>query len=534
MFNQFFLGLVYKMYVRILSIAPPIVYIPLIILSSIFNGGNQTIFSPINFTFVNIGIYHTSWLISNLKSDCTYNPYAVLVNFLFLHEWETRLLIQNILYLIVSVIYKLVLFNRYLCNDCIIITQIFESLSILAGISICMQITLLGFHLYTFYTKRHIIWQYIAEREKILNCDRELCKIFECTDDNLFVSKEFLTRWRGKSTLNIKDDIRSRIIAIFEFFGYILNISERKSVYSYDDYVIISNVIANKNDKKCNACNHNALWKILSDGKEISQSSLEVLFTKLDKKRRTFANMLYTDSIIAKWIVLYFALFFYGLGIVFIIHIFGYAQAFGSGIDLLKIYFLIAAYLIGIFKDQLSFLIIMVKERPFNIGDMLLYNDDFIRVCSIGGTSTSYYGTSTLFIKNANMLNNGIINVSKKRYNDSFSIDVPIIYVNALDDVKEALISYGEDNRMINIESIRIESSKILANTLTINCHWQYVDKIYDRSSFVKLRTNIYNFVYSQLKDNISHYWMLSMASSGGAFNNKIDNEIYDIRKKKV
>lgn len=490
---------------------PPVVYVPMIVLSSVYK------WNGLNFGFTNMGILHTGSVISSL-SNCSSHPYSKISSFFFLHEKETIGLLTNIYYVIGLTLYKNYGFDRHMCNDCAIIEHTYKTLLILSSIGIFIFSTLLSINIYIFIFHRYDLWKSIVYIEKYINDigDLNLQKCFECHDDHTYIKQDFITHWTTKSTSDIIEDTHNRSMSILNYMNTIINRDSCIPI-SYDDFVLIKHI---KQSDNLNI--RKDIWSLLQNDNVITTTSVQKQLVNFDKKRRVFANLLVTDSIIQKWIITYLGIFLYSLSVVFILNIYGYTQAFGDGIDLLKLYFIAATYFVGVIRQHIKFIFTMSFERPYNIGDLIYYNGDYIVIKKINGMLTQGYGKSDIRIENVSILEN-LKNISKQQYNDSILIKIPINYSSGKDDIYACL---SDDILIRNtIDNIRVECDT-LSDSIHITCNYQYVDNIYDRGTLLSMKTKLKNHIYESIKYKCTYYHTLGSAASGGAYNSQITDKI--------
>ncbi len=88
------------------------------------------------------------------------------------------------------------------------------------------------------------------------------------------------------------------------------------------------------------------------------------------------ANAIITDKRVIRFLLRYALLTLYPACAIVSAKIFGYADAFGKGIDLFKTYAVIASYIYSHLMTDVQFVILMLSKRPFDLGDVIKFDGD--------------------------------------------------------------------------------------------------------------------------------------------------------------
>jgi hypothetical protein len=277
----------------------------------------------------------------------------------------------------------------------------------------------------------------------------------------------------------------------------------------------------------CPEKNVHCIWKALSIDDIIDKDTIFQKLWDMYRERRLFAAMNYTDKIVIKWAVLFGILFLYGLGVVFIIDIFDYEQAFGTGIDVFKIYLLAATYLIGMFKNKITFIFQMIHSRPYNIHDILEYDNGLWEVKDINLDNTVIQGNCHYTIPNDSLAQGGIRNLTKGVAKDSFTLNIPYSFHNAETKIDDLMNNFLQKNKD-SICAYRIDCSKISTDCVSIKVNWQYTYEIYSVSTINSIRKGIYSYLYNELESDLEKLWLEFLIVNGGGYNNFANKTKFD------
>jgi hypothetical protein len=376
------------------------------------------------------------------------------------------------------------------------------------------------FYIYSFLSQHTDTWKIILKKEqnfKSTELIRFIFNISEGEESDRFISKRFLNKWHLITNAEL---ISNAVIRASKMFHKLVSYADNDcdNRISKDEYDIFTN------EHNIDIVNAEFIWGVISDAtfKTITYQSIHESIVTLDLERRIFAKTIYTDSVVVRWILAYSSVFLYGLGIIIIFNIWGYDQAFGTGVDLFKLYLLAVTYIIGTIKSQLQFLVMMIRSRPFNIGDLILYKSDPCIISSLNSSFAELDGSHKYFVKNVDLLNAGVENLSKSNICDSFTVTVPVNYYQSVQNITDIIEKYtGLANEIL---SCRVTYCSPDRDCFILSIHWSYRNNMFDRSDYLWTRTRVINNIMHNLSDQIGESWIQYSAAQGGAYNDKIIN----------
>lgn len=220
------------------------------------------------------------------------------------------------------------------------------------------------------------------------------------------------------------------------------------------------------------------------------------------------------------------------------LNIWGY-QAFGEGVDLLKVYLGVLTYTLNTASDSIRFLVTMIVNRPYNLGDILILDADQISGgggAPVGGVGSDLYlvdrintgyttfdGSRFLQVPNAMVVRGkSVRNASVAPYSDSMAIEVPICAEDGLLARVAELVSEYARSAPYQIDprsSIRCVWGSVDGATKTIHVHWKYAPVFYDVSTAKAMMCGVRNYVVSNVWKELSDSGIVFQTASGGAFN---------------
>jgi hypothetical protein len=487
---------------------PPLIYLPLIITSKIFAN-----MEAVNVVFMNICISHVMYVLSRIDVYFKASETSAIVNLLYLYEYDIRNFLLMCSTLALSIVYQNVFFMRYICDDnCEILNNIMKSFQVFLGLNTVIYLFIICFYAYSFVSRRQDIWFKIVNKENLLKFNAEVEKVFQVSDwtENVnFISRKFINKWR---MLKLSDNEKARAAKMYDMIVSLADANDNGRIEKeeFERFVYKLDVVKSVADN---------MWNILTDEKleAITMQSIVECTTEMDRERKAFANMIYTDGIIVKWIKLYISLVLYGLYVVIVFNIFGYQNAFGSGIDLFKLYLFCVTYIFGVLRNQIQFLVSMVISRPYNVGDLILFEDDVCTITNMTSSVTEMDGKHKYFIKNTQVLDLGVRNLSKGDISDSLTIDLPVNHFQSINRITELMEMYTQTSNCI--KDVRVAYNSYDRDMKRITIHWAYKTNMFDRGSFSWERTYLVNNILMNLGEELGDHWMKYSAASGGAYN---------------
>lgn len=497
---------------------PFVIYSPLVATSFIFKENNAM--EVVNLLAVNTAFIHIGYILSRLDVFVKNKQFSDLINICYLYERNLRNLIFNIFFICSSILYQFIVFNRYICEDyCPDLHKLMKSIYVVVGINTIVDIMVFLFYILSYISARKNIWLDILKKETLLKCNSITATVFKTDDiDTKFITKSFIKRWKYQSNANLLEYSTENAQLMYDQIVKLIDTNNDGRI-DYNEYMKFIY------HYKIPADSAEFLWDIMSEEKcdYIDFDSILRCITLLNLERRKFANILYTDSIVVVWIQIYLSIIMHGLGIIFILNICNYDQAFGTGTDLFKIYLVCLTYLVGVVKQQLSFILTMIRIRPFNIGDLIIYKDDPCVVSSLTTLATELEGAHKYCVTNANLINGSIENLSESLINDSYSINIPFTFKESFQDVTVMIQKHINENRDTKCGSITI--TQCSSSSMTFTIYWSYKINMFDRSEYLTVRTRVINQIILGIQNSLCKSWIEFNAAQGGAYNSKIKAE---------
>jgi hypothetical protein len=487
-----------------------------IITTIFFN--KYTILKIINEICAFATIFHLSWLISKINIIYIIEKKC---NFIHLITCQLRRLLTSLFFFSGCFAYQYTIYYLYIVNENEnlknIIIKLFDSAIILLGCYIFIQSVVVFIFIYTFIVHRMKEWIDILSNENIITINHKFKEGFD-TLYNESISKyntqQFTTYWMSKSDEDIINLIPSKVSEMYNLLASKLDIDEdgQISINEFIQFTSSHNII-----------DYKLLWDMLSDGGQyINKYKIYDLLYKFAFLRQRFAFNLYTDYTLINWVSIYMSGFIYSGALVFISKILGYNSAFSVGIDLFKIYIITATYVSSFLYDKIRFILLMISHRPYNIGDILIYDNQPYTVTNMCPGYTSFKGTTIMTVSNILILNKPIINISNSKILDSIILKLPLNFTNCTKYIQNILEDYSISSNYITFEGIRCGWINVEDNAKILQCNWKYKIIFHDRSKYLKTKTHVLDFIISKLNDEISQKTMILQAAGGGAFNDKI------------
>jgi len=324
---------------------------------------------------------------------------------------------------------------------------------------------------------------------------------------------EFIHEWLQKDIDNMKTECNYNVEQIYKIFGNAIDIPIEDSI-THDQFEKIMHRIGYpQNDNIVEK-----IWNLISVNGSLTKKTLYTAIWDIYCERRLFAASIYTDKKVVAWIVMFFSLFIYGLGLVFVVDVFNYEIAFGTGVDVFKMYLLIATYWFGIFAERIKFMFVMIRTRPFNIHDILYFNNQIWQVKNLRITETVLQGTSYTVVPNIKLFNEGIVNYTKGFVRDNITVTVPVSYGNADAKIYEFFNAYS-DMHPDEICDIAVVYSKINDFTATLSCLWNYTHPVYSIPRYDEIKGSISSYIYNSIQGDIEKSLIQFLSVYGGGYN---------------
>lgn len=356
-----------------------------------------------------------------------------------------------------------------------IVHKLYISSTILLAISFFTQLCSISVFSYIFNRHRLESWNEICKVEDQLSFLREEFHISSQGFYKLRCIKNFVSKWRHMDDNDINEDILVKSQAIMKKLSYPPNpctvlIEPNSEIYS--------------------------LLTCQSEYENISLESIQDALYGLFFLRKEFSNAIFTDLFVIKSIFHYISIVLYPAGAIAITRVFGYQNSFGDGIDLFKTYMIAMSFLAANQIRLLHFFGIMINNRPFNIGDVILINDNHFTVKKFDLTHTHLHGPFYSVVPNDSLINSKVANLTKKNVSDSLIVTFPhsanIDSQVYRDYFNEYIALHPRDIARNTVRCGWIENS---SSEKVLQCNWEYKFKIFSRSRLLDTKIRISNFI---------------------------------------
>jgi len=336
------------------------------------------------------------------------------MNFVFLFESQIRTLLWITPSITVMFVHKYLVYSVMFCSydasfcehssdERDIVNKVFESILTFAVVFFVLQVGFVGLFMWTFETKRRKTWQCITEIEKSLFLEDSVKDLLETQGmldrTSTWHIKEFVEHWTKRNDDDIITELPKKAAQVMSVLRMHMDLNMDHRV-SPDEFRAFCDR-AEIGDRR------SALWDILTmhgSYGHITQDSVEDLLYELFFHRKQLAYAIHTDLTIGTSIWLYMSATLFPGCFIVVSKIFEYKDAFSEGIDLFKTYAVIVSYIYTQLMGNLKFLFLMLKERPFNIGDVLDIEGQTYAVQAFTTTHTTLNGPCMLTIANDKLI----------------------------------------------------------------------------------------------------------------------------------
>jgi hypothetical protein len=430
--------------------------------------------------------------------------------------------------------------GNYNLNVCYMMSRFFATQMIFVSAGACIQLVAVFLFAYIYATVRNETWEQLVDVERLVSFHPALGAVIDnesCRD-----MRKFSKYWMKMSDQEIVDAIPVKALKVMMPMLNDMDTSGdgRISCEELHDFA--------KNNGMMDMEKISELWYILSDhntNRFVTRSGMERVLYDVAFCRRRVAQVTYMDGLIIGWALSYVGLITYGICFVFVFKIWGY-DSFGTGVDLFKTFILVATYSLSMVKGNISFILTMIAERPYDLGDVLLLDTDQMNgsgsgagvgsnvysVVRVTPTYTTLQGPVRLQIPNSLLsIKKPVRNISKGKMGDSLGIRFSLVRSGndlALK-VRDAVQGYADDHPD-QIDGTREESIRVVwtdidgsvgSQSLRLEVFWTYVPVIRDLSRVKWMMTHIRNSVADCISDAVKDDAMMSLTATGGAYNEK-------------
>jgi hypothetical protein len=410
-------------------------------------------------------------------------------------------------------------FCKHSSDALVVIERVFMSLLTFAIVFFVLQSGYVGIFVWTFLTKRRGSWSRIIEIERSLFFDDAVRDILESRGGEIgrtfdLSIQEFVEYWTHKTDDNIISQLPEKTECVMRALGdrMDLNFDGKISHAEFTMFCIRNNIV-----------DRVRLWTVLTLDNTydvVTRDSVEDMLYELFFHRKQLAYAIHSDRVIITSIWGYASITLYPGCFIVVSRIFQYEDAFSNGIDLFKTYAAIVSYIYSQLMDNLRFLVIMLQERPFNIGDVLDIDGSTYAVDAFNTTHTMLTGRTKLTVTNTRLIQDKVINLTRKNVMDSFDVRLPLNARYGVENMTEAIHVYVSANpRDVRVGSVRCEWTSIEDGSKVLRCYWRYKFPILDRSRLNKTRTNILNCLVDHCNEHIIRSHISEQVASGGGLN---------------
>lgn len=419
-------------------------------------------------------------------------------------------------------------FDRVLCQGdsgmCKSLAGVFASYMLFMVAMMVLQVCALVLFAYTYATQRYHNWKRIWELEDLLGFHESLVIGESCQD-----VQRFCEYWIRISPDEIIKSISSGANTIMSAMVNDMDLDNSRSI-SMNEFVAFS-AKHNRHDTH----KTQEVWRMLSDPDEdsINANAIQRALYDLAFYRRRLAHLLLTDMLVVDWAMSFIQGICYSACVIVSLSIYGY-DAFGNGLDLLKVYLGLLTYVLSSMGPTINFVVTMVVHRPFNIGDVLMLSStqsstgagvgsSLFRVDRMSLGYTSLVGTHALQIQNRTLISNcPIVNMSRIPMNDTMVITVPsTTCASFVDRVHAAILKYASVYPCEIDKHVRIKVvwNELMPNSKRLEVRWTYLPTIHDHSHAKSMMYNARNMVHHAIWRELREDSLALGSAQGGAFN---------------
>lgn len=502
-------------------------------------------------------------------------------NFVFLMRVHFRLAIAVPLFAASSFVYQHTAYRSFFCTQnaayCAhppayypVLLGVYKSLLVVATMLAALHIAYVGMFLGTFVTRRMKTWRAIVRVENSLMITDELQDAFETRGvlHHTYDITHFIQKWGRRSDralFRILDKRTGKVMAVLgrhiitardknaaeEASGSTVDATQGSERQNED----VTIELANANHRESSAgdssedsmyhasidrstfldfarrhgvMDERQLWDALTgDGafETITKDSVYELLYNLYFDRKKLANAVLTDNQVFRMLLMYASFVMYPTCCIVISKIFGYSNAFGNGIDLFKTYSAILAFIFSHIGTQMRFLMMMLMQRPFDKGDVIMLSD--------GQTYELLHFTSSfVFLRGRahDTMSTGVLlektawNLTRAGFQDVCDITLPLNSTYGEKDMWAALRAHAEVHpHDIDFDYVRCGWVSVGGSGKTLQCNWKYGFRILDRERLVMARTRIKNALIRHCNRDVIRASFVQQVASGGGMNAEQD-----------
>lgn len=494
------------------------------------NTAARDVLQILHIVFFHASVAHAAALASGAVAHaCT------RYNIIFLYRVYLRRLLATLLNVTVSLPYWFAFFRPRMCDSdsvCATLADVYYCYLVVLAATGVLQTTALILSVYTYVTRRYANWDRMHALEALFSFHPALVEGDSCRD-----VPRFCKFWTRQTSADIVARLPQRSAEVMDAITRDLD-TDRDGVVSLREFVRFAMAHG-----VSDADQIDQIWDILSltsDSSSITRIGVERALYDLCFYRRRLALLLLTDCNVIKWAMRYLSALLYSGTAVIALTILGY-DSFGAGIDLFKVWLLIVTYAINNMAPSITFVMTMIRHRPFNLGDVLMMDGaqvgldidrtggNFFQVAKITPRFTSLQGCIPLQVPNALLINRSVRNVSTAPLNDSVSIKLPLTTSNDLPArVRAAIEGYAA------LHPYDIDPGSLAHNQVwgelgvdhkTLECYWTYSPVVHDGSYAKRMMFRVRNAILDRIWREVREDALVISSASGGAFNQQVSHK---------
>jgi small-conductance mechanosensitive channel len=204
--------------------------------------------------------------------------------------------------------------------------------------------------------------------------------------------------------------------------------------------------------------------------------------------------------------------------------IFEYDDAFSQGVDLFKTYSVIVSFIYSRIVTNVQFMLMMLWERPFNIGDLLLVGDHIFSIVDFTTSHTELLGPYNMLITNDYLVKDRVSNLTKCNFIDYFDIEIPHMAKLNEKRVWRALAEsyiheFPRDILKDSVYCTWVRGNGGGQDAVILRSYWKYKFPVLDRSRLVHTQARIRTHLVGTVRDELRQASVTIQAASGGAYN---------------
>lgn len=424
-----------------------------------------------------------------------------------------------------------------------VIRNLFYSLLILAAPFLAIQLCRIIALALVFSNSRERTLRDVVELESKLKAFRT---DMDCTFSEQVVDKyrdvyKFMRVWMSQNDEDVSDRLEKKATRILKFLN---GLSESDPPVHSATFDTFAKTLRAQGEIVCDA-RIREVWNALtqyenhciddnndtecpgdaSNGEVLTSKGLQDFLYELFFRRKELIHSIYTDHYAITFLARFAACFLYPATFIAISRVFGYQNAFGTGVDLFKVYLLAASYLLGGFRDSVMFMLSMLTDRPFNIGDILQIDGDTYKVRRFNVTHFFLDGPHYISVPINRFSSENTINLSKHGITDSIRISVPLnadpSVINR-ERIFEIMYDYQSKNdRDVSRDSLRCGWAGVEDGYKVMQCNWRYNFRIFDRSRLNWARADFRQYIVQRLEKDVGRAFLDIHIAGGGGYNDK-------------